>query len=78
MEFSVALTAIWQLVSRTNKYIDETQPWVLAKDEAKRKNLNLSWHIWQKHFVRISYYIQTILNRNTKKMLQQLSIEEKH
>src|SRR5690606_13210034 len=32
MEFSVALTAIWQFVSRTNKYIDETQPWTLAKD----------------------------------------------
>ncbi|MCM3570818.1 methionine--tRNA ligase [Neobacillus mesonae] len=39
MEFSVALTAIWQLVSRTNKYIDETQPWMLAKDEAKREEL---------------------------------------
>ena len=32
MEFSVALTAISQFVSR-NKYIDETQPWTLAKDE---------------------------------------------
>ena len=39
MEFSVALTSIWQLVSRTNKYIDETQPWVLAKDEAKKDEL---------------------------------------
>ncbi|MEK8132780.1 methionine--tRNA ligase [Paenibacillus filicis] len=36
LEFSVALSAIWQLVSRTNKYIDETQPWALAKDESKR------------------------------------------
>lgn len=39
MEFSVALTAIGQLVSRTNKYIDETQPWALAKDETKRAEL---------------------------------------
>ncbi|MCC2386322.1 methionine--tRNA ligase [Bacillus sp. FSL L8-0199] len=39
MEFSVALGSIWQLVSRTNKYIDETQPWVLAKDENDRKKL---------------------------------------
>ncbi|MFT4415968.1 methionine--tRNA ligase [Fredinandcohnia humi] len=36
MEFSVALTALWQLISRTNKYIDETQPWVVAKDEEKK------------------------------------------
>ena len=33
MEFSVVLSSIWQLVSRTNKYIDETKPWVLAKEE---------------------------------------------
>ncbi|WP_020062161.1 methionine--tRNA ligase [Bacillus sp. 123MFChir2] len=39
MEFSVALSTIWQLVSRTNKYIDETQPWVLAKDESNREKL---------------------------------------
>ncbi len=40
MEFSVALSAIWQFVSRTNKYIDETQPWMLAKDEAKQDELS--------------------------------------
>jgi methionyl-tRNA synthetase len=39
MEFSVALTSIWQLVSRTNKYIDETQPWALAKDEDRKGEL---------------------------------------
>ena len=36
MEFSVALTSIWQLVSRTNKYIDETKPWTLAKNEERK------------------------------------------
>lgn len=39
MEFSVALTAIWQFISRMNKYIDETQPWALAKEESKRVEL---------------------------------------
>ncbi|RRJ66492.1 methionine--tRNA ligase [Paenibacillus oralis] len=39
MEFSIALTHIGAFISRTNKYIDETQPWVLAKDEAKRAEL---------------------------------------
>ena len=33
MEFSIALSTLWQFISRTNKYIDETQPWVLAKNE---------------------------------------------
>ena len=39
MQFSQALTELWALISRTNKYIDETAPWVLAKDEANRASL---------------------------------------
>ena len=39
MQFSQALTELWALISRTNKYIDETAPWVLAKDEANRARL---------------------------------------
>ncbi|CAI2567295.1 Methionine--tRNA ligase [Apilactobacillus kunkeei] len=31
--FSDALAAVWQLVSQTNKYIDQTTPWILAKNE---------------------------------------------
>lgn len=34
-----ALTAIFALVARANKYIDETTPWVLAKDPAKKERL---------------------------------------
>ncbi|MBR3819615.1 MAG: methionine--tRNA ligase [Clostridia bacterium] len=37
--YSIALTNIWKLVSRTNKYIDETAPWALAKDESNKARL---------------------------------------
>ena len=39
LQFSTALTELWKLVSRTNKYIDETAPWALAKDEANAPRL---------------------------------------
>ncbi len=39
LNFSVALADIWKFVSRTNKYIDETAPWALAKDESKKARL---------------------------------------
>ncbi|MEF9917914.1 MAG: methionine--tRNA ligase [Eubacterium sp.] len=39
LDFSRALEAIWKLVSRTNKYIDETAPWVLIKDPEKKGRL---------------------------------------
>ena len=38
-QFSQALAEIWKLISRTNKYIDETTPWTLAKDESKKDRL---------------------------------------
>ena len=37
--FQNALIEVFKLISRTNKYIDETTPWVLAKDEANRDRL---------------------------------------
>ncbi len=37
--FPNALTEAWRLISRANKYIDETMPWVLIKDEAKKPRL---------------------------------------
>ncbi len=40
MEFSTALSEVWTLISRANKYIDETQPWVLAKEEERKAELN--------------------------------------
>lgn len=34
-----ALTDIWHLINRANKYIDETTPWILGKDETKKARL---------------------------------------
>lgn len=39
LELSSALAAAWKLVSRANKYVEETSPWGLAKDPAKRERL---------------------------------------
>ncbi|MBC8536371.1 methionine--tRNA ligase [Feifania hominis] len=39
LQFPLALAEVWKLISRANKYIDETMPWVLAKDESKRERL---------------------------------------
>jgi len=39
LQFSGALTEIFRLISRTNKYIDETTPWLLARDAEKKDRL---------------------------------------
>ncbi|HDV6000270.1 TPA: methionine--tRNA ligase, partial [Staphylococcus pseudintermedius] len=46
LQFSVALSTVWKLISRTNKYIDETTPWILAKDESQKVALgNVMAHL---------------------------------
>src|SRR4029077_230559 len=39
-ELSQALEEVWKLVRRLNRYVEETQPWVLAKDEADPERLD--------------------------------------
>ncbi|WP_314585233.1 methionine--tRNA ligase [Paenibacillus terrigena] len=75
MEFSVALTAIGGFISRTNKYIDETQPWALAKDEAKNAELaSVMVHLVEA--LRISsVLLQPFLTQTPVKIWAQLGLE---
>ncbi|WP_193660013.1 methionine--tRNA ligase [Bacillus mojavensis] len=76
MEFSVALSTLWQLISRTNKYIDETAPWVLAKDPEKEKELqSVMYHLAES--LRISaVLLQPFLTKTPVKMFEQLGITD--
>ncbi|WP_223596405.1 methionine--tRNA ligase [Neobacillus bataviensis] len=76
MEFSVALTSIWQLVSRTNKYIDETQPWALAKDEAKKGELASVMVHLAESLRRTAILLKPFLTRTPDGIFKQLGIEE--
>ncbi|MCS7458550.1 methionine--tRNA ligase [Paenibacillus doosanensis] len=76
MEFSVALGAIWQMVSRTNKYIDETQPWALVKDESKRDTLGSVLYCLAESLRIVSVMLQPFLTQTPRKMWQQLGIQE--
>ena len=39
LEIGKSLECIWSIIGRANKYIDETMPWALAKDESKKAEL---------------------------------------
>lgn len=75
MEFSIALAAIWQLIGRTNKYIDETQPWMLVKDEAKHGELASAMHHLAESLRFSSILIQPFLTNTPKLMWEQLGID---
>ncbi|SDN57340.1 methionyl-tRNA synthetase [Fictibacillus solisalsi] len=76
MEFSVALSSIWQLVSRTNKYIDETQPWILAKNEEDKEALgSVMYHLAESIRI-VSILIQPFLTNAPAKIWNQLGIQK--
>ncbi|WP_048748465.1 methionine--tRNA ligase [Paenibacillus sp. P22] len=75
MEFSVALSSLWQLISRTNKYIDETQPWVLAKDEARRGELaSVMYHLAESLRI-VSILLTPFMTRAPQEIRRQLGAE---
>ena len=74
MEFSVALSSIWQLVSRTNKFIDETQPWVLAKEEKQDELASVMVHLAET-LRRIAILLQPFLTQTPVKIFEQLNIQ---
>jgi methionyl-tRNA synthetase len=76
MEFSVALSTIWQLVSRTNKYIDETAPWVLAKSEETNEQLASVMGHLAESLRYIGILLKPFLTKSPGKIFEQLGINE--
>ena len=74
--FAEALATIWKLVSRANKYIDETEPWVLAKDDSKKAVLSDVMTHLTKSLRIIAALIQPIMPNAPKQIVEQLGIEE--
>ncbi|HJA68048.1 MAG TPA: methionine--tRNA ligase [Candidatus Mediterraneibacter cottocaccae] len=67
-----AITEIFNLFKRCNKYIDETMPWVLAKDEAKKERLEtVLWNLIQGISVGAKL-LESFMPSTSKKILEQL------
>lgn len=75
MQFSIVLSDIWALVARTNKYIDETAPWVLAKDEANKDKLASVMNHLAESLRQIAIMIEPFMPRTTPQIFAQLGIE---
>ena len=67
-----AMTEIFNLFKRCNKYVDETMPWVLAKDEAKKDRLEtVLWNLIQS-ISRGAELLESFMPSTNKKVLEQL------
>jgi len=72
--FNMALEEIWVVVRRANKYIDETMPWILAKDEAKKPRLDNVLHNLAETIRIISVLIHPFMHTTSDKIRKQLGL----
>lgn len=73
---SDAMDEIWKLISRANKYIDETMPWVLAKDESKKARLNEVLYNLSESIRFITTLISSFMPQTAQKIKEQFNFGE--
>ena len=74
LNYSQALEEIWKLIRRTNKYIDETTPWILAKENEERLNTVL-YNLGESIRI-IALTLNPFMERTSNEILSQLGLSE--
>ena len=74
--FHKALDAIWELVSLTNKYIDETAPWSLAKDSGNQERLATVVYTMLESLRYIALLLYPFIPSSAEKMWEALGITQ--
>ncbi len=75
--FQKSLDSIWELVAMTNKYIDESAPWSLAKDTGKHKRLATVIYCMLESLRFISVLLFPFIPSSAEKMWEALGIKER-
>lgn len=75
-DFAKALELTWKLVGRTNKYIDETTPWILAKEEAQHPRLAAVMYNLTESLRIISVLIGSAMPDTGRKIADALKVPE--
>ena len=74
MELSLSIKKVWAFISRANKYIDETAPWALAKDETKKQELANVMYNLAESLRHISVLISPFMPITAERIWQQLNL----
>ncbi len=74
VSFSVALEEIWKVIRRANKYVDETTPWILAKEEDKKERLDTVLYNLAESLRIVSVLIKPFMEHTSEAIETQLGI----
>ena len=72
-----AVTELWNIFKRCNKYIDETAPWTLAKDEAKKDRLNQVLYNLTEAITIGASLLFSFMPETSEKILKELNTEKR-
>lgn len=72
-----AISELWNIFKRCNKYIDETMPWSLAKDETKRERLNMVLYNLTEAITIGASLLQSFMPETSEKILKELNTEKR-
>ena len=72
---SNAIQELWKYIARTNKYIDETAPWQLAKEEQTDKLKSAMYHLIE-NLRKIAILIKPFMNETSENILRQIGIQD--
>ncbi len=75
VQLSDAIKKVWTFISRANKYIDETMPWKLAKDESQKQILSNTLYNLAESLRIISILISPLMPKTGQKIFEQLNLE---
>lgn len=76
MKLSDSIKLVWSFISRTNKYIDETTPWVLGKEEARKAELNRVLYDLVESLRAISVMIEPFIPTTARRIWAQLNLPQ--
>ena len=74
VDFPRALDAVWNIISRTNKYIDETAPWVLAKEDGDKEQLAAVMAHLAASLRVVAHLIQPFMMTTSNAIMEQLGL----
>lgn len=74
VDFPRALDAVWNIISRTNKYIDETAPWVLAKEDSNKEHLAAVMAHLAASLRVVAHLIQPFMMTTSNAIMEQLGL----
>jgi len=77
LELNIALETVWQMIRKTNKYIDQTEPWILSRDQTKKERLSTVLYNLAEAIRLSAIFIYPFMPMKTQEIWKQLGLKNR-